>query len=162
MIRASGLGGTLLGVAAGLSLANAASAAGDVERGAQVFRACVACHSFAPARHLTGPSLAGVWDRKAGTAEGFGRYSPELKRSGIVWDSKNLDAWLKSPSALVPGDGLRRHPGRSRPQRFAGLSRGSIESPGGGARSRSTEPQARRRCGAGHRFATAATFISKV
>ena len=32
MIRASGLGGTLLGVAAGLSLANAAGAAGDVER----------------------------------------------------------------------------------------------------------------------------------
>lgn len=106
MIRASGLGSTLLGVAAGLSLANAAGAAGDVERGAQLSRACVACHSFAPARHLTGPSLAGVWDRKAGTAEGFDRYSQELKRSGIVWDSKNLDAWLKSPSALVPGNAM--------------------------------------------------------
>jgi cytochrome c len=64
----------------------------------------MACHSFAPGRHLTGPSLAGVWGRKAGTAEGFVRYSEALKGSGIVWDSKSLDAWLKNPSALIPGN----------------------------------------------------------
>ena len=42
---------------------------------ARAARACMACHSFAPARHMTGPSLAGVWGRKAGTVDGFGRYS---------------------------------------------------------------------------------------
>ncbi len=53
-------------------------AAGDPMRGAQAARACIACHSFTPGRHMTGPSLAGVWGRKAGAAEGFERYSDAL------------------------------------------------------------------------------------
>lgn len=106
MIRGSGPRGTLLVLAAGMFLAHAAGAAGDVERGAQLSRACIACHSFAPAHNLTGPSLASVWGRKAGTAAGFDRYSQALKRSGIVWDPKNLDAWLKSPAELVAGNAM--------------------------------------------------------
>ncbi|KDP87169.1 cytochrome C [Cupriavidus sp. SK-3] len=81
-------------------------AEGDLVRGAQAARTCMACHSFAPGRHMTGPSLAGVWGRKAGTAEGFVRYSDALKRSGLVWDKRNLDAWLKKPAALVPGNAM--------------------------------------------------------
>jgi cytochrome c len=69
-----------------------AHADGDLVRGAQAARACMACHSFAPGRHMTGPSLADVWDRKAGTAAGFARYSDALKRSGLVWDARHLDA----------------------------------------------------------------------
>jgi cytochrome c len=46
-------------------------AAGDPEAGAQAFRACAACHTLEPGVHRTGPSLAGVFGRKAGTAEGF-------------------------------------------------------------------------------------------
>ena len=91
---------------AGLSLAHTAHAAGDAERGARASRACLACHSFAPGRHMTGPSLADAWSRKAGTAEGFGRYSDALKKSGLVWDEKNLDAWLKNPAALVPDNAM--------------------------------------------------------
>ena len=81
-----------------------ARAEGDATRGAQAARACMACHSFAPGRHMTGPSLAGVWGRKAGTADGFLRYSEALKRSGLVLDERQLDAWLKNPAALVPGN----------------------------------------------------------
>ncbi len=81
-------------------------AEGDVARGAQAARTCIACHSFAPGRHMTGPSLAEVWGRKAGTAEGFTRYSDALKRSGLVWNKQNLDAWIKSPAALVPGNSM--------------------------------------------------------
>ncbi|SOY62210.1 conserved hypothetical protein [Cupriavidus phytorum] len=55
---------------------------------------------------MTGPSLAEVWGRKAGTADGFTRYSDALKRSGLVWDKQSLDAWLKSPAALVPGNAM--------------------------------------------------------
>lgn len=29
-----------------------------------------------------------------------------VKRSGLVWDTRNLDAWLKSPAALVPGNAM--------------------------------------------------------
>jgi len=85
----------------------AQTAGGDIQRGAQAARTCVACHTFAPGRHMTGPSLAGVWGRKAGTAEGFARYSEALKRSAIVWDQAHLDAWLANPAALVPGNEMR-------------------------------------------------------
>ena len=70
----------------------------------EVFRACVACHSLEPGRHLTGPSLANVLGRKAGEAPGFQRYSDALKRSGIIWDEKSLDAWLRDPAGLIPGN----------------------------------------------------------
>ncbi len=90
-------------VAASLSLAQA-NAAGDAERGQRAFRQCAACHSLEPGRHLTGPSLARIWKRKAGTIEGFPRYSEALKKSGIVWDERTLDRWLKEPQAMVPGN----------------------------------------------------------
>ena len=53
-------------------------AAGDAEKGAAVFRACAACHSLKPDRNMTGPSLAGFWERKAGALASFERYSPAL------------------------------------------------------------------------------------
>ncbi len=81
-----------------------ANAAGDAERGQKVFRQCAACHSLESGRHLTGPSLARIWKRKAGTIEGFLRYSEALKKSGIVWDERTLDRWLKESQAMVPGN----------------------------------------------------------
>lgn len=86
-------------------LASAGSmAAGDAQRGARVFQACTACHSLEPDRNLTGPSLSGVWGRKAGALGSFVRYSGALKSSGIVWNEKTLDAWAKDPEAMVPGN----------------------------------------------------------
>jgi cytochrome c len=92
---------------AGLALGagvRAETAAGDAARGAQAFRACVACHTVVPDRNLTGPSLAGVWGRKAGTLASFDRYSPALKAAGLVWDEQTLDKWLAAPAKLVPGN----------------------------------------------------------
>ena len=88
------------------ALLPAAAAAGDAARGAQVFRQCAACHSIAPGEHMTGPSLAHVWNRRAATAEGFARYSDALKRSGLTWDESNLDRWLAGPEKLVPGNDM--------------------------------------------------------
>jgi len=98
---------SIAGLAVWLAASLAASpvlAAGDSARGAQAFRACVACHTLEPGRHLTGPSLAGVWGRKAGVLESFPRYSAALKRSGIVWNEGTLDAWLANPQKNVPGN----------------------------------------------------------
>lgn len=66
----------LLTMIAALILApmDQSSAAGDPKAGAQVFQACAACHTLEPGVHRTGPSLAGVFGRKAGTAEGFRPY----------------------------------------------------------------------------------------
>ena len=46
----------------------------DPSRGGALYRNCVACHAPDPEAHLSGPSLAGVFGRKAGTAEEFRRY----------------------------------------------------------------------------------------
>lgn len=81
-----------------------AIAAGSAENGARAFRACAACHSLEPGRHKTGPSLAGVLGRKAGTQEGFHRYSPALKGAEVVWNEATLDAWITDPQAFLPGN----------------------------------------------------------
>ena len=85
-----------------LCMAASAQAAGDATRGAQVFHQCMACHSVQPGEHLTGPSLAHVWHRKAAASD-FKRYSEALKRSGIAWDEATLDRWLANPEEAVPG-----------------------------------------------------------
>ncbi len=88
---------------AALVFSAAAVAAGDAARGAQAFRACAGCHSLAPSDHRTGPSLAGVFGRRAGAAEGFRRYSEALRKSGVVWTAQTLNAWLREPAAVISG-----------------------------------------------------------
>jgi len=75
---------------------------GDAARGQQAFRACAPCHSLAPDRNMTGPSLADLWGRKAGGLSSFERYSEALKASGIIWDDRSLDGWLTDPDQMVP------------------------------------------------------------
>lgn len=101
------LAGTALGAAA---VAAAEPPEGDAARGAALFRQCVACHSPEPGVHLTGPSLARVWGLRAGTVEGFTRYSEPLSRATVVWDAGTLDRWLENSQAVVPGN-LMTFPG---------------------------------------------------
>lgn len=71
-------------------------------RGERDFQACAPCHSLKPDRNMTGPSLASLWGRKAGSLPSFDRYSDALKSSGIIWDDRALDAWLTDPERMVP------------------------------------------------------------
>jgi cytochrome c len=80
------------------------AAAGDSEAGAQVFRTCAACHTLEPGAHRTGPSLAGVFGRKAGMAEGFHRYSDALRSADLVWRENTLNRFLADPQAFLPGN----------------------------------------------------------
>jgi cytochrome c len=75
---------------------------GDAARGQRNFRACAPCHSLEADRNMTGPSLAGLWGRKAGSLPSFERYSDALKSSGITWDDRSLDGWLTDPDGMVP------------------------------------------------------------
>ncbi len=93
-------------VAAALLFVGDTMAAGDAVRGASAFRQCAACHSIVPGVHMTGPSLAHVLGRRAGTAEGFSRYSDALKSSGVTWDAQTLDKWLADPAAFIPGNAM--------------------------------------------------------
>lgn len=96
-----GLGTAMLSAAAQVA---AQTSEGNAARGAAVFGQCVACHSVEPGVHLTGPSLARVWGHRAGTVEGFTRYSEPLKGATVVWDAATLDRWLEDPRTVVPGN----------------------------------------------------------
>ena len=50
-----------------------------------------------------GPSLHGVFGRKAGDAADF-RYSPAIKRSGITWTAQTLDGFIADPQQVVPAN----------------------------------------------------------
>jgi cytochrome c len=54
--------------------------------------------------HRTGPSLAGVLGRKAGTAESFHRYSDALKSADLIWNEDTLNGFLADPQAFLPGN----------------------------------------------------------
>src|ERR1700687_3365526 len=92
-----------IGVLATIAFLSPASAQlGDAVGGQQSFRACAPCHSLEPDRNMTGPSLANLWGRKAGSLPSFDRYSDPLKSSGIIWDDRALDGWLTDPELMVP------------------------------------------------------------
>lgn len=81
----------------------AVHAEGNPQRGAMVYRACAACHSLEPGMHLTGPSLAGLWGKKAASAADFPRYSKALKGQEFFWDETALNAWIAKPAEFVAG-----------------------------------------------------------
>jgi cytochrome c len=98
----SNIGGLLVALGLLCSVAPAAAAEGDAAAGAKAFRLCAACHSLRPDVNMSGPSLAGVWGRKAGSLSSFPRYSPALAGAGIVWNGQTLDAWLTDPAGFIP------------------------------------------------------------
>ena len=80
------------------------AAEGNPTQGQRVFGACAACHSLRPDQNMTGPSLSGLWSRKAGTLPSFSRYSPAMKSTNIEWDDKTLDEWITDPQHVIPGN----------------------------------------------------------
>jgi cytochrome c len=79
-----------------------AAYAGDP--GAQVFRACVACHTLSPDEgNKAGPSLAGIFGRKIATLPGY-RYSEALKHMDIVWTPETVAKMFEvGPMTYTPG-----------------------------------------------------------
>jgi cytochrome c len=91
-------------LAAGLIAAgSAAASAQDADAGKSVFNKCRACHSTDAGKNMVGPSLHGVYGRKAGSVEGF-NYSDAMKASGKTWDDAALDAYIADPKGAVPGN----------------------------------------------------------
>lgn len=75
----------------------------DVAAGKQAFAQCAACHSTNGTAGV-GPTLKGIVGSKAGhTSDGF-RFSRAMRDSGVTWDAKTLDIYLKDPQAAIPGN----------------------------------------------------------
>src|SRR5438309_11976591 len=104
LVFASGF--SMLATLLSLSWSELSWGSGDPMRGAMIFQACAACHSTTPHEQMTGPSLAKIWQRKAGSVEGFSRYSEAMKRVELIWTDATLDRWLSNPEGLVPGTSM--------------------------------------------------------
>ena len=76
--------------------------AADAAKGKKLFTKCKACHSVDAPKNKVGPYLVGIVGRKAGSADGYTKYSKAIKDSGIVWDEANLDKWLTNPKGMYP------------------------------------------------------------
>ena len=74
------------------------------DHGAEVFRACVACHTLTPEDGTrAGPTLSGVFGRRVATAEGY-TFSQALKGLDIVWDARTISKLFEiGPSRYTPG-----------------------------------------------------------
>src|SRR6266851_3796512 len=79
-----------------------AAFAGDP--GAEVFRACVACHTLNPNDGVrAGPTLAGVFGRRIATLPGY-NFSDALKKLDIVWTPETIAKLFEiGPAAYTPG-----------------------------------------------------------
>src|SRR4029077_5037313 len=86
--------------AALLLVSSLARADGDAARGAQRFEEGAPCHALGKDKETVGPSLYGVFGRKAGAGSEF-RYSPALKRSGIAWDESSIDRYIADPQGFI-------------------------------------------------------------
>ncbi|HEY8381929.1 MAG TPA: cytochrome c family protein [Microvirga sp.] len=75
----------------------------DAAAGERVFTQCRACHQVGEtAKNAVGPTLNGLFGRKAGTVEGY-NYSPANKNSGLTWDEATFRDYIKDPRAKIPG-----------------------------------------------------------
>jgi cytochrome c len=72
--------------------------------GAQVFRACVACHTLQPDEgNRAGPTLAGIFGRRIATLPGY-NFSPALKALDIVWTPETVAKLFElGPATFTPG-----------------------------------------------------------
>lgn len=74
------------------------------DRGADVFRACIACHTLnADDGPRAGPTLAGVMGRRIATAPDYD-FSPALRAMDIVWTRETIARLFEiGPNAYTPG-----------------------------------------------------------
>ena len=74
------------------------------ERGAEVFRACTACHTLTPDEgNRAGPTLYGLFGRRIATLPGY-RFSKALTKLDIVWGPETVSRLFEiGPAEYTPG-----------------------------------------------------------
>ncbi len=102
-----------------IALAGQAAAEGDAAKGEKLFKGflgCNSCHSLEAGETKVGPTLAGLFGRKAGSVEGYKRYSNAMANSEVVWNEETLSEFLKNPKKLIPENKMEYSPGGKVPR----------------------------------------------
>jgi cytochrome c len=94
-------------------LAPAHSIAADNKGELAFNNACRTCHSIKAGDNRMGPSLNGVFGKKAGSGTGYGNYSQGLASSGVVWDEATLDKFIANPDSVIPNNNMKPYTGIS-------------------------------------------------
>ena len=74
------------------------------DRGAEIFRACVACHTLSPDEgNRAGPTLHGIFGRRIATLPGY-NYSEALRQMEIIWTPDTVPKLFEvGPATYTPG-----------------------------------------------------------
>jgi cytochrome c len=89
-------------------------ASSDPQKGQAAAKQCAACHTFEKGGpNRVGPNLFGIVERAKASVAGF-NYSAALKGKGGNWTYDELDHFIASPKAYIPGTSMG----------YAGLTRG--------------------------------------
>ncbi|MEP4199407.1 MAG: c-type cytochrome [Aliishimia sp.] len=85
-------------------------ATGDAEAGEAVFKKCKSCHAIVDADDntivkggRTGPNLFGVFERTAGSVDGFkyGDSIVEAGAAGLAWNEADFVAYVEDPRGFL-------------------------------------------------------------
>ena len=77
--------------------------ADDLAKGEKTFIKCKVCHAVEKDVSKIGPSLYGVFGRKAGSLESFPNYSDAIKSMDIVWGDETIREFVKAPRTYIAG-----------------------------------------------------------
>jgi cytochrome c len=100
-MKAVVLGLALVGLTAGVALAD-----GDPAAGKTVFGKCAACHSVGDgAKNRVGPVLNDLFGSVAGTVPSFNFSAAMVQKGkdGLVWTPETFAQFITKPQAFVPG-----------------------------------------------------------
>jgi cytochrome c len=72
--------------------------------GAQIYRACIACHTLSPDEgNRAGPTLHGIFGRKIASLPGY-NFSPALRKLDITWTPETVSKLFEiGPMKYTPG-----------------------------------------------------------
>jgi len=102
------LGVAVVAITVSTNIALAADPAPDeatMKLGQRTYMLCQSCHTLEQGGpHRIGPNLWGFFGTKSGTHRSDFKYSDAVKKAGITWDDKTLDAWIANPAKFIQGN----------------------------------------------------------